>query len=334
MDKVLIIRFGPLGDVAISIPVVYNVALNYPQHKFYLLTKKQFTPIFVDTPPNLTIIPIDLGVSDGFWGLNKFYNSNLKPLGITKVADISNILRAWILDARLIAGGAVVRCREKVKRDSEKLLRRKNKDMSPLKPYYARYADVFRSLGYDVKYEFKAFDVPAPKTFDFDSSLKYVGVAPFSAHERKVYSLERTKRVVEMLSGLPQVKVLLFGGGANEKQILESWAAEFSNVESMVGRFSMVEELGVMKKLNVMLSMDSANMHLCSLVGTPVVSVWGPSHPYVGFYAWGQPLSNAVQLDLPCRPCSECGAEPCYRGDMACMDIPCQNVFLKIKEFL
>ncbi|MBO7368513.1 MAG: glycosyl transferase family 1, partial [Paludibacteraceae bacterium] len=102
----------------------------------------------------------------------------------------------------------------------------------------------------------------------------------------------------------------------------------------MVGRFSMLEELGVMKKLNVMLSMDSANMHLCSLVGTPVVSVWGPSHPYVGFYAWGQPLSNAVQLDLPCRPCSECGAEPCYRGDMACMDIPCQNVFLKIKEFL
>ncbi len=69
-----------------------------------------------------------------------------------------------------------------------------------------------------------------------------------------------------------------------------------------------------------MVSMDSANSHLASLVGVPVVSIWGATHPYAGFMAWGQSEENAVQVSLPCRPCSIYGNKPCYRGDMACMN--------------
>ena len=70
----------------------------------------------------------------------------------------------------------------------------------------------------------------------------------------------------------------------------------------------------------VMVSMDSANMHLASLVHTPVVSIWGATHPYAGFMGWNQNHTNAVQVDLPCRPCSIYGNKPCMRGDMACMN--------------
>ena len=76
-----------------------------------------------------------------------------------------------------------------------------------------------------------------------------------------------------------------------------------------------------MSKLDVMLSMDSANMHLASLVGIPVVSVWGATHPYAGFMGWNQSIENAVQVDLYCRPCSIYGNKPCYRGDYACMNL-------------
>jgi len=74
-----------------------------------------------------------------------------------------------------------------------------------------------------------------------------------------------------------------------------------------------------MSHLDVMFSMDSANMHLASLVATPVVSVWGATHPYAGFMGWGQSVKCAVQLELECRPCSVYGNKPCYRGDFACM---------------
>ena len=75
-----------------------------------------------------------------------------------------------------------------------------------------------------------------------------------------------------------------------------------------------MKELVLMSHLDVMISMDSANMHLASLVATPVVSVWGATHPYAGFMGWGQSEDNAVQVDLPCRPCSIYGNKVCRRG--------------------
>ena len=75
-----------------------------------------------------------------------------------------------------------------------------------------------------------------------------------------------------------------------------------------------------MSHLNVMVSMDSANMHLASLTATPVVSVWGATHPYAGFMGWGQNPQYVVQNNLDCRPCSIYGNKPCMRGDFACMN--------------
>ena len=76
-----------------------------------------------------------------------------------------------------------------------------------------------------------------------------------------------------------------------------------------------------MSQLDVMYSMDSANMHLASLVNTQVVSFWGATHPYAGFMGWNQCLENVVQVDeLTCRPCSIYGQKTCYRKDYACLN--------------
>ena len=56
-------------------------------------------------------------------------------------------------------------------------------------------------------------------------------------------------------------------------------------------------------------------------MGTPVVSIWGATHPYAGFMGWHQRMENAVQMDLSCRPCSIFGNKPCFRGDYACMNL-------------
>lgn len=76
----------------------------------------------------------------------------------------------------------------------------------------------------------------------------------------------------------------------------------------------------MMGQSDVMLSMDSANMHLASLVGTRVVSLWGGTHPYAGFLGWNQKPEDCIQVDLLCRPCSVYGNKDCLRGDYACMN--------------
>ena len=97
----------------------------------------------------------------------------------------------------------------------------------------------------------------------------------------------------------------------------------------------MYQELVLMSHLDVMVSMDSANMHLASITGTKVVSVWGATHPYAGFMGWQQSEDNAVQLPLDCRPCSIFGNKPCRRGDFACMTgITPERIFEKIDRLL
>ena len=44
------------------------------------------------------------------------------------------------------------------------------------------------------------------------------------------------------------------------------------------------------------------------------------THPLAGFMGWNQLPENAIQVDLPCRPCSIYGNKPCARGDYACLN--------------
>ena len=96
---------------------------------------------------------------------------------------------------------------------------------------------------------------------------------------------------------------------------------EFPGVINLAGKFSFKEELAIISNMDMMISMDSANMHLASLFAVPVISVWGATHPFAGFYGWAQDEKNIVQVALPCRPCSVFGNKPCYRGDHACMNL-------------
>ena len=138
----------------------------------------------------------------------------------------------------------------------------------------------------------------------------------------------------------PKCRIFLFGRGKQEEQTFTMWCERYSQC-TYVGKHleTMYQELVLMSHLDVMVSMDSANMHMASLVDTPVVSVWGATHPYAGFMGWNQSMDNVVQLDMPCRPCSIFGNKPCLRGDFACMNqikpesiIDKVNILLTIKK--
>ena len=330
MSKFLAIRLAAMGDVAISVPVLCSFAKNYPQHTLYVLTKPNFAPMFASAPDNLHVIGIDLKQSGSLLGLIRFFRETLKPLHIDYVADLHNVMRSWVLDFCLRLHGARIAKRAKDKKERLELLN--HRIHRPLKAYYQRFADVFAKLGFAIRWDFAPWKPECPLPAD---GAKWIGIAPFSAHEGKVYPLDKLELVVAQLSALDGVRLFLFGGGRREAEILSGWAAKYPHTESLVGRFGLKQEIGVMAQLSVMLSMDSANMHLASLTGTPVLSVWGPSHPHVGFRPWNQSNDRYIQCELPCRPCSEWGAKPCKRGDWACMhNIQPDTIADKIKQYL
>ena len=75
--------------------------------------------------------------------------------------------------------------------------------------------------------------------------------------------------------------------------------------------------------------------HIASIVATPVVSIWGATHPYAGFYGFGQNTDDAVQLDMPCRPCSVYGNRPCIWRDYRCLaNIPPTTVLERVSAVI
>ena len=134
----------------------------------------------------------------------------------------------------------------------------------------------------------------------------------------------------------PRMRILLFGGGKREEEIFMQWERRYATVvyaSSLCG--GMRDELKLMGRLHCLLSMDSGNMHLASLVGIPVISVWGATHPLAGFMGWGQSEDDIVGIDMECRPCSIYGNKPCYKGGYPCMkNITPEQVAQKVERYI
>lgn len=343
MAHILVIRFSALGDVAMTIPVIYSLAVQYPQHEITVLSRGMLQPLFQGLPSNVNFVSADLtGEHKGLWGLNTLY-SEVKRLHIDYVADFHNVLRTKYLRLRFRMAGVSVAFIDKGRKGKRKLVRRRNKVLENQKSSFRRYADVLEKLGFPVLLNFTSiygegkgdFSLIEPVTGPKNDGVKWIGIAPFAKHEGKIYPIELQEQVIAHFANCPDIKVFLFGGGAKEQAVFDSWMSKYPTVMSMIGKLNMNTELNLMSHLDVMLSMDSANMHLASLVNTPVVSVWGATHPYAGFMGWKQLPINAVQLDLPCRPCSVYGQKPCFRKDYACMrDIKPEQIIDKVEGML
>jgi len=320
MKKILIIRFSALGDIAMTVPVVHDLATQYPDLEITMLSRPMAEPLFERLPKNVHFLAADLnGRHKGMFGLERLQRDfHLEDFNY--IADFHNVLRSQYIRLDCRMRGQNIAVIDKGRKGKKALTRQKNKVFEQQATSFERYAKVLEQLGFPIKPQFIKLDYSDLCERQKPSNETWIGIAPFAKHPAKVYPLEKMEEVIKALSERENTTVFLFGGGDEEKQQIADLCAKYPNVQDAQSQQGLKGELALMGQLDVMLSMDSANMHLASLVGTRVVSIWGGTHPYAGFLGWNQNPSDCVQLDLPCRPCSVYGNKPCFRGDYACMN--------------
>ncbi len=353
-EHILIIRFSALGDVAMVVPVVSSLARQYPDLRITVLSRSFARSLFEDLAPNIGFMEADLKREyHGIKGLNALYR-RLTAKQFTAVADLHNVLRSDFLRMRFNIGRYKVAHINKHRKGRRRLTTTNNKQLVQQPSSFQNYADVLARLGYPIELDFHSIfpkgkgDLsllpsplssllsPPPSSL-LPSPKTNIGIAPFAAHEGKIYPLPLMQQVIEQLiKQYPEAHIFLFGKGKREEEVFPQWCKQYPScvyVDSQVE--TMRQELILMSHLDVMLSMDSANMHLASLTATPVVSVWGATHPYAGFMGWNQDLENVIQVPLECRPCSIYGQKPCMRGDYACLNnIAPETIVERINKIL
>ena len=350
MKKLLIIRFSALGDIAMTVPVVHDLAVQYPDLDITMLSRPMAEPLIEKLPNNVHFLAADLkGRHRGILGLERL-RKDYHLEDYDYIADFHNVIRTFLLRVENQMRGQHVAIIDKGRKGKKDLTRQKDKVFVQQATSFERYAKALEQLGFPVKPQFVKLDYSDLCERQKQPNETWIGIAPFAKHYAKVYPMDKMEEVIKALNERKNTTVFLFGGGEEEKRQIEELCAKYPNVQpaqnpnsstsgllrsarndecrfaSLRGgttkqsRSQLASELALMGQLDVMLSMDSANMHLASLVGTKVVSIWGGTHPYAGFLGWNQSPSDCIQLDMPCRPCSVYGNKPCFRGDYACLN--------------
>lgn len=325
--RVLITRFSALGDVAMTIPVVYSVCMAHPDTQFLMLTQKVASTMFLNMPDNLQVKGVKIADYRSLTAIRRLWKEVKKEFNPDAFVDLHSVLRTWQLRFWAWLDRVPSQGIDKGRANKRALTRRNDKHLLPQISTRARYREVFQRFGFDSKYRFlslfegksaevEAFNViyDAPK-----GDEKWIAIAPFAKHQGKIYPLDKMEKVVETLAARKNFRIFLFGN-ETEKDTLQKWAEGKDNVINVAKqRYGFNRELALLSHCDAMLSMDSANMHLASLVNLTAVTVWGATHPYCGFLGWKQKEENVVQLNLTCRPCSVFGDKPCHSGDYFCL---------------
>lgn len=307
-----------MGDVAMTVPVLRAFSIQNPDVKLTVVSRPFFKPFF-DTIPNVSFFGVDLKERHkGFLGLLRLF-SDLKKFEITHVADLHNVLRSKVVRNLFALSGKKVAATDKGRADKKALTRAENKIFEPTKSMFERHVETFNKLGFQIDLANPKFPEKAvlsknilskiDEISDF-SEIKLIGIAPFAQYESKVYPLDLMQLVIDELAKHSNQKVVLFGGGNEEIQKLNQLQNNHKNVIVVAGKLSFSEELQLISNLDIMLSMDSGNSHIAAMFGVKVITLWGATHPYLGFKPFNQPLENCLVSDrnkFPLLPTSVYG---------------------------
>jgi ADP-heptose:LPS heptosyltransferase len=347
MKKIITFRFSAMGDVALLLPVVLNAAKQNPNLKITIVTRKKFK-VFFEGHPNIDVFTADFDKKHkGIFGLFKLFQE-LNKLSPDFVLDLHQNIRTQVLKFFFLFTRAKVFGLDKGRAEKKKLV--KNQEFKKLSHVTERYYDVFKEAGLVPE---KSIIENLPEFFHIPSETektvqiwlekfknqRLIGIAPFAQHKGKIWPIEKYAKLIKLLFiEFPAYQIVMYGGGKQEKGIIETLKNELPQIENLVGIFSLKEELALIKKLDLMICGDSSNMHFAALSNIPVLSIWGSTHSFAGFSALFQPENNTIEIEkeeLPCRPCSVFGNKPCQRKDYACLNwISPEMVLEKIKAVL
>jgi ADP-heptose:LPS heptosyltransferase len=326
--RILVLRFSALGDVALLVPVLQKMQKDFPEAQITVVSKPFTKNLF--NPLNVQFFAAELNSTHkGFLGLARLawqLKNRVKP---DVVVDLHAVLRTSILGFHFRAMGLKVLRLQKDRAGRKALTKYPAKELQQLKHSTEKYRETLVKTGLNFNFNPKIdnqvnFELNANTAIFWhqEKAQLNIGIAPFAMHKAKQWP---STKMISLLQSLPypQVKLWFFGGPNEVEALTEIGTKSTKDFTVAAGRFSLDQEIALMQNLNALVAMDSSNMHLATLAGIPVVSIWGGTHPWAGFAPLGKNDQYIVQVptdDLDCRPCSAFGAKPCFRGDYACLE--------------
>lgn len=312
--KILVIRFSSIGDIILTSPVLRCLAQQLDNCQVHYAVKPQYRRL-VDSNPHVAVVhAMDTGGV-----LDEQFDA---------VVDLQNNARSKQLCKKL--GVRTLRVR---KMNLKKWSMVNLKTTGVLTHFSKRCLEAVGSLG--VRNDNKGLDyfIPQDARISVDALPEqhqpgYVAMGIGARHFTKRLPVEK---LVSVCKTIPQPIVLL--GDEGDARLGAQVVAECGErVFSACGKYSIDQTASLVQQARVVVSHDSAIMHIGAALQKPVVSIWGSTIPEFGMYPYyGQAgiaheLSHVAQVgNLACRPCSKLGHRECPRNHFNCMNLQLES---------
>ncbi len=326
IKKILIIRLSSLGDIVLTTPVIKSLKQKFPQSQIFFLTKSQYQDLLKNDPHIFSLIKFDpkekhKGVS-GFLKLIQ----ELKAFKLDLVVDLHANLRSFLIRHLLRTG-------LKIKYNKRWLARflLVHFKFIKVKPIHTvdSYLGVLKKIGVnssekdpeiflDQEGENFLEDFLIEKNIEKDDIV--VGIHPGARWETKRWNEEKFTQVCQTLNQKLKVKIILFGDQKEEEVVYrishQAFGQEiFKAVNSPLNKF-----MSLIRRCDCFITNDSGPVHIASALGVPVVAIFGPTHPELGFSPRG-PENIVLTANVKCSPCSRHGEKRCHKKSRYCMDL-------------
>jgi heptosyltransferase-2 len=312
--RILLVRLSALGDVLLATPAARALRRRFPAAQIDWLIEESYAPLIAASPHVRPIVYRKRTLHAGLIGLMRL-RRELERSRYDLIIDLQGKPKTWLL------GGAAGRRLSFRRRTlSQAALALLGRD-PPLTRSHAvdLYLEALLALG--VKPDGRGLELAltAPMRAEaagLDLKGPVAGLAPGARWATKRWPAERYAMLGRELSqrGFP---LLLIGGPGDEGTL----SAVRRELPGMAIADTMELSVGgvaaAIERCAVLVTGDSGPSHIAAALGTPVVTVFGPTSER----RWG-PLSErsrVVRVELPCRPCSNHGSASCPEGHHRCM---------------
>jgi heptosyltransferase-2 len=318
--KILVVRFSSLGDIVLD-----ALKARFPESEIHYLTKIQYGDLFRADPRISSLIEFDPhGKHKGISGLLRLV-SELRSQDFDVLIDLHSNLRSFFVRC-------LVKARIKLKYNKRRLNRFLMVHFKFLMTKSIHtidsYLDVLRKLQIGDSNR-RPLIFPASEDLEFAENFLLernvkkgdivIAVHPGAKQEAKRWDMEKFAEVCRSVIDRLGAVVMLPGEKQEEDVIFKIKAdlpAEqaFEALDLSLGKLA-----ALVARCDCLICNDSGPMHLASALRVPVVAIFGPTHPKLGFAPFGS--ENVVLCaDVECSPCSLHGEKRCRMKSRLCLD--------------
>jgi len=315
--SILLLQLGDIGDVVLSFPVIRALRENFPQANLVVAVREKASELIEDCPWTDDVISI---------------NNNHRRWYQELIYQRDFLLRLWkfkfdlTIDLRTGSRGAILTLLSGARQRigfyafDGKLWRNRTftNIVFPLANIHVAQYYLSLLFPFDIKTEniWPEIKITPEKqkrasilfrNKNIPSSRPVIAIQPFSLWQYKEWGMDKYVRLINRIQTEYNLSIIITG--SSDERYRVNWVVKNCkhNVYNFAGKTSIGLLAAVLKKCGLFIGGDSAGVHIAAAVGTPTVSIFGPSSSA----GWAPKGSQhfIIKKNFECVPCLQKGCQ-------------------------